>query len=57
MDIDPYAAESETPTEVDTDEFMIMGGKRTPLSTHDPRWVTKRTGQPPFTNLVVYPGP
>lgn len=41
-DADPYAARSETPTEVDSDEFMIVGGKRTLLSDLDPRCVTRR---------------
>lgn len=36
-DADPYGAESEAPTKVDTDDFVLVGGKRTPPSNGDPR--------------------
>ena len=32
-DADPYGAESEAPTEVDTDDFVLVGAKRTPQAT------------------------
>ena len=36
-DVDPSAVESETPTEVDPDEFVVSGGKRASSSSHNPR--------------------
>lgn len=39
-DTDMYAAaDSEAPTEVDTDEFAIVGGKRAPPNSYNPRYV------------------
>jgi hypothetical protein len=37
-DGDPPIAESEAPTEVGSDDFMFVGGKRVPLSSYDPRY-------------------
>jgi hypothetical protein len=36
-DDDPYSIESEAPTEVGSDDFVITGGKRVPSSSQDPR--------------------
>jgi hypothetical protein len=38
-DVDLCAAESEVPTEVESDDFVVVGGKRIPLSSYDPRYV------------------
>ena len=39
-DGDPPVAESEAPTEVGSDDFVVVGGKRIPLSSYDPRYDT-----------------
>jgi len=42
-DVDLFIAESEAPTEVDSEEFVVVGGKRIPLSSCDPRCVSFKT--------------
>ena len=37
-DGDPPITESEAPTEVGSNDFMFVGGKRVPLSSYDPRY-------------------
>lgn len=36
-DVDLFEAESEVPTEVDADDFAVVGGKRASSSSYDPR--------------------
>jgi hypothetical protein len=35
-------AESDNPTEVGSDDYMVIGGKRIPMSSYDPRYATLR---------------
>lgn len=40
VDIDmPDMPDSEAPTEVDPEDYVVIGGKRIPLSSYNPRWV------------------
>ncbi|KAF9787410.1 hypothetical protein BJ322DRAFT_1019832 [Thelephora terrestris] len=57
-DVDRLVIGSEAPTEVDTEEYVFVGGKRIPLSSYDPRLaggnvfvaVPERLGHQPFTD-------
>ena len=37
-DTDPYGVESDAPTEVDPDDFVVVGGKRISSNSRDPRY-------------------
>ena len=38
-DVDLPAPKSEAPTKVDPEDYMVVGGKRIPLSSEDTRYV------------------
>ena len=55
-DIDPHGAESDTPTELDLDDFVVVGGKRTPASNCDPRYADAQNTTNLRSNCSIYPG-
>ena len=38
-DVDRLVIGSEAPTEPDTEEYIVVGGKRVPSSSQDPQYV------------------
>jgi hypothetical protein len=54
-DIEILVAESEAPTEADSDDFIIVGGKRIPSSSYDPRCVALRNEATWNPNHSIHP--
>lgn len=55
-DVDLHAA-SEAPTEVGSDDYVVVGGKRIPLSSYDPRCVVRQNITSLRIKYSTYPGP
>ena len=50
-DIDVFGLESEAPTKVDPDDFIVVGGKRVPLNSDNPRYAALQNAS---TILIFY---
>ena len=56
-DIDAFGLESEAPTEVDPDDFIVVGGKRVPLNSDNPRYAALQNASTILIFIRVLPLP